>query len=176
MTSSKSKYSQMNLLQLRNELANYIRANKALEPSDVFDYRVYIAGPWFTPKDHDVMQYIQSEVHKYYCTGVYFPIEHTQASPKDTYEENINAIREADAVIALIMSKDVGTAMEIGYAKGLGKPVFLIAYDESCFQNKTNIMLAYAGDEIFYLKDLVALLRGVKAKSFAIKDTWEGKE
>lgn len=176
MTSSKSKYAQMDILGLRVELANYIKANAAQKSEELGNYTAYLAGPWFTSKDKDVMEYIQSEVHKYDCIEVYFPIEHSFESPRHTFNENVKAIKNADIVVALIMSKDVGTAMEIGYAKAIGKPIYLVVYDESCLNYKTNIMLAYAADEVIALEDLISMLRGIPVNTYKIKDTWEGKQ
>ena len=61
-------------------------------------------------------------------------------------------------MIALVSSKDVGTAYEIGYAKALDKQVVLLCYNEDDFKSTTNIMLAFAADAIIPVSDLPKLL------------------
>lgn len=175
----KSNYAQLTMIQLRSVLAKYIIQNKNASKEDGFKKPyVYIAGPWFTPKDKDVMDYLTEEVNKYVENKerVYFPIQHSYESPEETFKRNLTAIDCSDVVIALIMSKDIGTAMEIGYAKAKRTKVIAVVYDESCLYYKTNIMIAYAADEIIPLSNVISYIMGNPVSTIERKDTWEGKE
>ena len=141
--------------------------------------KLYFAGPWFTTKGKLLMDGIIEAVEhlgsacKY---NVYFPKQHTATSPYITYNDNIDAIDEADVVIALVCEKDVGTAFEIGYAKAKNKDIYLLGYDKTCFESKTNIMLAFAGDDNIVLDDLMHFLRDEDYQSISVADSWENKE
>lgn len=180
--SKKSNFSQLTMIQLRSKLADYIVKDGRLEfpiSDDTFTSDIYIAAPWFTPKDKDIMDYLTEEVDRYkeHINGkVYFPIQHNCQSPKETFKQNLKAIDTCDTVIALIMSKDIGTAMEIGYAKARGKNIIAVVYDESCLYYKTNIMIAYAANYIIKLKDIIPYILGAYVNVVYIEDTWEGKE
>ncbi len=145
--------------------------------------KIYFAGPWFTDKAKVVMNYCIALVDKLGCANnydIYFPMQHTDNdSPSNTFDDNISQINKADIVVALIQEKDTGTAFEIGYAASKGKYIVLLGYDESCFKNGTNIMLAFAANKCITLDKLSKFLRndlnGDK-DCVMIEDNWEGKQ
>ena len=142
---------------------------------------LYVAGPWFDEKAEALMLNVKEVFKQYESVSAwepYYPNEHTQDSPKLTFVENINRIRSCDAVLALISRKDIGTAFEIGFARGLGCPIYILVLDDTDFYSKTNIMLAYSTDKIVQFKDLWKFVIGkLKYKDFVVlDDTWENKE
>lgn len=180
--SKKSNFSQLTMIQLRSKLSSFIIKNKMIVEDNKSlhsECKYYIAAPWFTPKDNDIMDYLIEEVNKYkkVCNlDVYFPISNNKETAKDTFKSNLNAIKDSDVVVAFIMSKDIGTAMEIGYAKALNKYLVIVVYDESCLYYKTNIMVAYAADIVIRLSDVIPMVVGAPVNTIKVKNTWEGKE
>ena len=142
--------------------------------------KIYLAGPWFTPKMRAMMNVLEgiydvTDNKKY---EVYFPERHSYKTPKKTFLSNVKAIENCELMIACISEKDTGTAFEIGYAKKKGIPIYLLVNDESHMTSKTNIMLAYATDGVITLKDFQQVLtEGIEAvKLLKFDNKWEGKE
>ena len=92
--------------------------------------------------------------------------------------DNVNQISSCEAILALISRKDVGTAFEIGLAKGLGRKIYLLTLDETDYNSVTNIMLAYSTIYRIQLKDLWKFIIGKTSYEdlIQIPDTWENKE
>ena len=113
--------------------------------------KLYFAGPWFTDKAkacYDYCTAVSRVLGKRCKYKIFWPRYMKKCKPIEAFEKDIEELDNADVVIAFISDKDVGTAFEIGYAKAKGKPVVLLVYDETCFESKTNLMLAYAGAAI----------------------------
>ena len=143
--------------------------------------KLYVAGPWFDEKAEALMINVKEAFRQYESVSAwepYYPNEHTQDTPMDTFVDNVNQIRSCSAVLALISRKDVGTAFEIGFARGLGRPIYILVLDDTDFYSKTNIMLAYSTDKIIQFKDLWKFILGkIKYEDFIVlNDSWEDKE
>lgn len=137
-------------------------------------FRLYFAGPWFTEKAwrwYDVVSEVIKKNNGIF-TSVYFPRDCQSNNPKEVFTNNINELEDCDVVVALIDEKDTGTAMEIGYAYALGKPVFLLGLDETSFNNKTNLMLAFAGEPIT-IDEFVKYLKRLDFDFVKIKNDFE---
>lgn len=109
--------------------------------------QIYLAGPWFTITSNmleNAAAAIYNNVSGNSQYVLFRPKLESKNSPEETYCGNIDAINNSDIIVALISEKDVGTAFEIGYARAKGKFVVLVGLDESDFERKTNLMLAYA--------------------------------
>ena len=143
--------------------------------------KLYVAGPWFDEKAEALMINVKEAFRQYESVSAwepYYPNEHTQDSPMATFVDNINQIRSCSAVLALISRKDIGTSFEIGFARGLGRPIYILVLDDTDFYSKTNIMLAYSTDKIIQFKDLWKFIIGkIKYTDFiTLNDSWEDKE
>lgn len=143
--------------------------------------KLYVAGPWFDEKAEALMINVKEAFRQYESVSAwepYYPNEHTQDSPMDTFIDNVNQIRSCDAVLALISRKDIGTAFEIGFARGLCRPIYILVLDDTDFYSKTNIMLAYSTDKIIQFKDLWKFIIGkLRYTDFVtLNDSWEDKE
>lgn len=144
---------------------------------------LYFAGPWFDDEAESIMNYaewlqnqlVNAGMNKY---RVYFPRQHNFSTPFETFQGNIISIDDCDAMIALVSSKDVGTAYELGIATGHRRniPVTLLGVDESTFRSKTNIMLAFCTDAYIGLDSLYDFLVGNPVESYKMTNTWEDKE
>jgi nucleoside 2-deoxyribosyltransferase len=122
--------------------------NRAKEYAEGGVRLAYLASPWFDNNAlalHNAVATIDSILGDRNNYKIYYPKNHNEATPEDTFNSNVSALNACDIVIALISRKDVGTAWEIGYAYALGKKIYLVTYDEDCFRSKTNLMLAYTG-------------------------------
>jgi nucleoside 2-deoxyribosyltransferase len=94
---------------------------------------IYCAGPWvFSPRPEEISSQLSRLCDAAGLVAV-LPFEDApDQSPADAamiYRENITRITKADAIVADISPfrgphMDPGTAMEIGFAAALGKPVF----------------------------------------------------
>ena len=140
--------------------------------------KIYFAGPWFTTRDKFIMNLCISIVQRNAKDNfeVYFPMLNQYNTPKETYDANIREINDADVVIALVESKDVGTAYELGIATALKKKIILMAYDADAFKRKTNIMLAFCTDACTTIDQLKYILRNESFKVISMENSWEGKE
>lgn len=143
--------------------------------------KLYVAGPWFDERANKLMQMVKELFRQYDSASAwepYFPMDHTQESPSLTFVDNVNQISSCEAILALISRKDVGTAFEIGLAKGLGRKIYLLTLDETDYNSVTNIMLAYSTMYRIQLKDLWKFIIGKTSYEdlIQIPDTWENKE
>ena len=140
--------------------------------------KIYFAGPWFTDKDKAFYNLVQ-QIYEF-CVGyteydAFFPRDQVSVKPLDAFVKNVAKVQECDVVLALIDTKDVGTAWEIGMGYALDKKVILVGLDASSFLSHTNVMLAFTG-ECMEIKELANFLLGNDYKTISIKNEWEGIE
>lgn len=101
--------------------------------------KVYLASPFFNQKERENVKVMAAKLRSY-GYEVYVPMEHDVEDAwekpnhiwaKEVFEADVAAIRAADIVVALVygMTDDAGTAWEIGYAYGTGKPVYTVPFD-----------------------------------------------
>lgn len=157
----------------------YIRDKKL----DNIKTKLYFAGPWFDDEAESIMDYaewLQDQLcevglNKY---NVYFPRRHNESTPHETFLSNIDAIDDCEEMIALVSSKDVGTAYELGLATSHIRniPITLLGVDEDTFKSKTNIMLAFCTDTYIGVDQLRSFLMGETVVSYKMTNTWEDKE
>lgn len=104
---------------------------------------IYIAGPLFTIQERAFLEEVQGWIHE---AGVNTFLPHIdnksnltahldvalakKASP-DIFKNNIDAIDESDAIVALLdgLPCDAGTCIELGYAYAKNKPILGIRTD-----------------------------------------------
>lgn len=176
---SKSNFDTMTQTAFLNKIKNIAEESKNLVKTKKL---VYVAAPWFDDRASillDLVKAIDKNVSSTSKYKLYFPKDHTnEDSPEDTFFLNTSAISSSSMIIALVSRKDVGTAWEIGYAKALNKPVYLIGFDETCFKSKTNLMLAFSG-KCFTIDKLAEFLVDGYLDSvdyLRVGETWEGLE
>lgn len=161
-----------------NDLCNDVLANTEWTKGPCYKKKMYVAGPWFDTKAKRIMYTIKKIVE--YTPGcaydIYFPMDHTKSSPKETFNDNCENIKDADLVVALVSRKDSGTAFEIGYANALKKPIIFVVIDYLDSQSKTNIMLSFAAKHVIDIRDFQKLICKQSYNHYDITDDWEGKE
>lgn len=101
---------------------------------------VYLAGPFFSEKQVEIVKELRKALAENDTIGeVFVPMEHqmndgeleefTAPWAREVAKNDYTHVREADIVVAIVdfdgQDMDSGTAVEIGYAYALGKPVFL---------------------------------------------------
>lgn len=145
---------------------------------------LYFAGPWFDEKSKLLMDTVIDIVDilgdccKY---NVYFPMLHKFDTPYEAFKADTVAMYMADYSLVFISQKDIGTAFELGYMYNDSenpKNIGFLTYDETCFDKKTNIMLAFAGDFSIAFKNIVKFLAGNNNVTAApgFSNDWENKE
>lgn len=161
---------------LSKQLNNIIDDSRDKTPKK----KMYFAGPWFDIKTAMLYDACQSIVKLNEAKNRYivsFPRDINFPSTKETFNEDVRLIKECDVVVALVDTKDVGTAWEIGMAYVLGKPIYLLGLDSSTFKSKTNLMLAYTGKCFTLDKFAKFLTKGLKSDEFLkFSEKWEDIE
>lgn len=144
--------------------------------------KIYFAGPWFDYRSKELYHICQTIEKELFETNncefdIYYPMSEINNTPKQAFTKNVKHIKNCDILVALVTKKDVGTAWEIGMAYSLGKPIYLLGYDESTFLSHTNVMLAFCG-KCMTIKDYAYFLSNKidKIKFVKIKNEWEGIE
>lgn len=144
-----SNFDIMTIEELENSLRKIVDNVHCYSCDKVKTKTIYLAGPWFTPTANALEKAaanIYNNVAGRSDYNLFRPRVENKDTPYETFHGNIEAIDNADLVVALISEKDVGTAFEIGYAKAQGKNIVLVGYDESDFERKTNLMLAFSAN------------------------------
>jgi nucleoside 2-deoxyribosyltransferase len=111
---------------------------------------IYVAGPLFNTHERNYLEDIVFELEKngYKC---FLPhrdqsgIDETELkgtdisdiTKKKVFNNDLDALKEADLVIALITGQDIdsGTSAEIGYTYANGKPVIAVSASERRYRN-----------------------------------------
>lgn len=98
--------------------------------------KIYLASPLFTPAERAHVQEVAYMLRKK-GHSVYVPMENEIENAweisnaewgKRVFDEDVKAIRNCDKVVAIYygLYSDSGTAWEMGFAYGIGKPVEVI--------------------------------------------------
>ena len=119
-------------------------------------YDVYLAGPFFNPKQKGVMKELKSNLVEFGLKvadpqtlgPVISDTSSNMKTPKffaDIFNGNVNAMAESFCVLACLDGKDVGTAFELGWFHHAEKMIFTFSSPDE----KTNVMLTQAADAHF---------------------------
>lgn len=164
---------------LKEKLSDVV--NKALYEEPTNKTKIYFAGPWFDERAmvlYQCCEKIMTKLENDCGIYVFFPKNAVSKTPLEAFERNVKEIQECDILIALVSRKDVGTAWEIGVAYALGKPIYLLGFDETTFLSHTNVMLAFTG-KCLTIDNLKMFLeyKDIPEQRFVhIKNEWEGIE
>lgn len=98
---------------------------------------VYLAGPLYTPAQRDYLEDLRDSIEGLDQADieVVVPHHHTgmadEESGEKIFQENIDHLEEADAIVAVLSGFDVdaGTAFEVGYGFRKGIPIFGVYED-----------------------------------------------
>ena len=137
---------------------------------------IYIASPLFSADEKKVISEVAKILHDNNHT-TYLPMEHgvpdawnysNKDWAKKLFDLDKKAIDECDAVVCIYygMNSDSGTAWEVGYSYGIGKPVIIYhAYDTK--KDIGSLMICNGATEnIISIKDIPDALKNFYAYSF----------
>lgn len=148
--------------------ANYIETS--VLPVDLTDrqrvetsrstLRIYLAGPFFT-----MAQRWQVEEARRVMEGlglvVFSPLHDVgRGAAPEVVPKDISAIKECDALFAIVDGLDSGTVFEVGFARALGKPVFVFAQQVSDQDLKMMV-----GSDCIVSDDFASLIVRIAQKS-----------
>jgi nucleoside 2-deoxyribosyltransferase len=97
------------------------------KPASTSRTRIYIASPFFSLGQRWVVDEARRCLLEF-GLDVFSPIHDVGSGPGDEVApSDLKALRECDAVFAILDGNDTGTLFELGYAKALGIPVYALA-------------------------------------------------
>jgi hypothetical protein len=94
--------------------------------------KVYLAGPFFTTAEIwliNELRYLLMD----FGNEVFSPLHDVGTETTDTIiaEQDLKGLAESDLVFAVVTGLDAGTLFEVGYARGIGKPIIALAENVS---------------------------------------------
>jgi nucleoside 2-deoxyribosyltransferase len=102
-------------------------AGSALPEVATQEGEVYLAGPFFNMPQRWLVDEARRCLRDVGLT-VFSPIHDVGIGPADDVApKDIEALKRCDLVFAIIDGIDAGTVFEIGYARALGKPVYIFS-------------------------------------------------
>lgn len=124
--------------------------------------RAYIAAPWFTPEQMNLLELVKDTVVQL-DIDIFSPKDENMYTPGETSAidvllGNCNAIESSDLIVVITNGKDVGTMWEAGYAFAIDRPIIYVWVDRLPGQ-KFNLMLAASGAVAYSMIELDELLK-----------------
>jgi nucleoside 2-deoxyribosyltransferase len=141
--------------------------------------KVYIASPFFNPKQIEQVEFIKETLtrlgYEYFSPKDFFVLNPnaTAEDRKRIFDVNVEKIEWADFVLCNTEAKDLGTIWEAGFSYGIGKPVAFFA--EGLPEGKFNVMLSEAGVSVNTSRaQMEQYLRDCKDENFLINIPYTG--
>lgn len=133
---------------------------------------IYLAGPWFTEGQPERLAKIEQLMNDlgltYYSPrldGIDLTPDATDADRNAVFADNVDHLKQAKLVVAVVDCFDTGTIWETGTAYGLDIPVAY--YLETLGDGTFNVMLAKSGKAtIQNMTDLKAFLQNPTSDDF----------
>ncbi|MFC6180831.1 nucleoside 2-deoxyribosyltransferase [Lactiplantibacillus daowaiensis] len=133
---------------------------------------VYLAGPWFTAgqperlaKIEQLMDDLKMTYYSPRLDGIDLTPDATDDVRNAVFKDNVDHLKQAKLVVAVIDGFDTGTIWETGTAYGLDIPVAY--YLETLGDGTFNVMLAKSGQAtIQNMTDLKAFLQDPTSEAF----------
>ncbi|MBS0955170.1 nucleoside 2-deoxyribosyltransferase [Lactiplantibacillus plantarum] len=138
---------------------------------------IYLAGPWFTegqPERLAKIEKLMDELELTYYSprldGIDLTPDATEADRNAVFTDNVDHLKRAKLVVAVVDGFDTGTIWETGTASGLDIPVAY--YGETLADGTFNVMLAKSGKAVIEnMTDLKAFLQDPTADDFQYTGT-----
>lgn len=138
---------------------------------------IYLAGPWFTAGQPERLAKIEALMDDlkltYYSPrldGIDLTPDATEADRNAVFADNVEHLKRAQLVVAVVDGFDTGTIWETGTAYGLNIPVAY--YGETLDQGTFNVMLAKSGKAtIENMADLKTFLQDPTSDDFQYTGT-----
>lgn len=127
-------YCDNKLLQIeRNSLDDINSIKKIKINKEVFEKKIYLAGPFFTMADRWLIEEAKFQLEKF-GANVFSPLHDVGYGRSDfVAKEDLKGVNESDILYAVLNDYDPGTIFEIGYAIAKNIPVVIF------IENKTSI-------------------------------------
>lgn len=130
-------------------------------------HKLYLASGWFTPSQAERQERIYNLLKIIPNLEIFNPkLQSNLTNQKDSdkfqtvLDNNINAISDADIIVAITDEKDIGTLWECGFA--CAKEKAIIYYAETLGEKPFNLMLAKTGLIAKNMSELKVLLEDEK--------------
>lgn len=141
--------------------------------------KVYIAGPFFNEEQEERIEYIESLLEEL-DFDVFSPRQASKIKPGatqqdmiDTFNGNVDNIRNADFILAVLDGNDTGTMFEYGYAYAMTRDV--LSFNETRDKGP-NLMLAMSGKLPFITKQTTKLSDVLREDAFVgLEDKYLGE-
>ncbi len=141
---------------------------KTIDVSEFARFRIYLAAPLFSEAERQYNSSIAALL-KEQSFRVHLPQDIGDSSASrdkeghaHIFEENLNALRETDIVVAIIDGADAdsGTAWEMGYASALGKRIIALRTDfrQVGHHERVNLMLEQSSTVVSSVKESMETL------------------
>lgn len=138
---------------------------------------IYLAGPWFTEgqperlaKIEKLMDELELTYYSPRLNGIDLTPDATEADRNAVFTDNVDHLKRAKLVVAVVDGFDTGTIWETGTAYGLDIPVAY--YSETLADGTFNVMLAKSGKAVIEnMTDLKAFLQDPTADDFQYTGT-----
>jgi nucleoside 2-deoxyribosyltransferase len=123
------------------------------------DKKIYLAGPEvFFPNAKEIGKEKKEICSEYGFEGLY-PLDANFTISKDIFKANVSLINQCDYVVADLTpfrgpSADAGTIWKVGYAYGIGKPIFGYSNDSVEYKYKVDDTFIYS-EEKFNQEELL---------------------
>lgn len=138
---------------------------------------IYLAEPWFTegqPERLAKIEKLMDELELTYYSprldGIDLTPDATEADRNAVFTDNVDHLKRAKLVVAVVDGFDTGTIWETGTAYGLDIPVAY--YSETLADGTFNVMLAKSGKAVIEnMTDLKAFLQDPTADDFQYTGT-----
>lgn len=138
---------------------------------------IYLAGPWFTegqPERLAKIEKLMDELELTYYSprldGIDLTPDATEADRNAVFTDNVDHLKRAKLVVAVVDGFDTGTIWQTGTAYGLDIPVAY--YSETLADGTFNVMLAKSGKAVIEnMTDLKAFLQDPTADDFQYTGT-----
>ncbi|WP_349603857.1 nucleoside 2-deoxyribosyltransferase [Lactiplantibacillus plantarum] len=138
---------------------------------------IYLAGPWFTegqPERLAKIEKLMDELELTYYSprldGIDLTPDATEADRNAVFTDNVDHLKRAKLVVAVVDGFDTGTIWKTGTAYGLDIPVAY--YGETLADGTFNVMLAKSGKAVIEnMTDLKAFLQDPTADDFQYTGT-----
>lgn len=138
---------------------------------------IYLAGPWFTegqPERLAKIEKLMDELELTYYSprldGIDLTPDATEADRNAVFTDNVDHLKRAKLVVAVVDGFDTGTIWETGTAYGLD--ISVAYYGETLADGTFNVMLAKSGKAVIEnMTDLKAFLQDPTADDFQYTGT-----
>lgn len=124
--------------------------------------KVYLAGPWFYGDQPERLSKVEALLDGYKELKVFSPRRESLVTPDSTmskrtqtFDGNVEHVRDADFIVALVDDSDKGTLFECGLAYAFGVPI--LYYCETAQKKPFNLMLAESCTELGYVTSIEEL-------------------